>query len=365
MHTFNYLNQEDMVMEEIKKYAYEDDAPSLCEAYKDYFRVGAAINTRFFKEGFEKELALIRRQYNTYVLDLESKPVFIHPEEDRYVFEHVDKFVEFGEQQGAILRGHTLVWHQSCPDWFFLDKDGNEVTKEVLLERMRAHIKTIVSHYRGRIHSWDVVNEVIYKDGGKMRETKWYKIAGTDFIKEAYRAAHEADPDARLIINDYNLEEIEDKADTMIEFVREMHAEGVPIHGIGLQMHLYLLDTDIEVMKKNVRKLLVLRDIIPDLKLEVTELDMSCYHWDDTIEDVDWTDELRELFISKYKEVFAFYKELAEEGVLDSVIFWGTHDGNSWLNGFPRKHKNYPLLFDRELAIKPACLEVIKLAEKK
>ncbi len=352
-------------MENIKKYAYEEGALSLCGAFKDYFRVGAAINTRIFKPGYEKELAMVKNQYNTFVLDLESKPSFIHPEENRYNFEPVDKFIEFGEQMGARLRGHTLVWHQSVPDWFFEDENGNEVSADILIERMKEHIKTIVTRYKGRIHSWDVVNEVIHPDGNKMRENRWYKISGTRYIKEAFRAAHEADPTARLIINDYNLEEVEGKAEKMIEFVTEMHNEGIPVHGVGLQMHLYLLDTDVDVLKKYVRKLLTLRDIIPDFKLEVTEMDMSCYHWDSTDEDVEWTDELHALFSKKYSEVFEFFMELSKEGVLDSVLFWGTYDGNSWLNGFPRRHKNYPLLFDREYQFKQACLDVMALPEKK
>ena len=220
----------------------------------------------------------------------------------------------------------------------------------------------MVSRYRGRIHTWDVVNEVLRDEGG-LRESAWYRISGKEYIREAFRTAHEADADARLIINDYNLESSDAKADTMAELVREMIADGIPVHGIGLQMHLGL-DTDMERLKRNVRKLASIREIAPDFKLEVTELDMSCYRWGDEAEDIQWDEEKTARFTDKYTELFRFYLELAEEGVLDTVVFWGLHDGVSWLNGFPRKHKNYPLLIGRDFELKPAFFAVAALAEQ-
>lgn len=333
-------------------------APSLCEAFAGHFRVGAAINSWHLNEN-SREYAVIRKQFNVFTLENESKPEPIHPEEGRYVFGRVDRFAEFGEKTGVRLRGHTLVWHSQCPDWFFTDENGNFVEKEVLLRRMKEHITAIVSRYRGKIGTWDVVNEVIRDEGG-MRESKWYKIAGTDYIKEAFRCAHEADPAARLIINDYNLESSEAKADTMAAFVREMLEEGVPVHGIGLQMHLGP-DTDFGKLKKNVRKFTALREIAPDFCLEVTELDLSCYRWGDEAEDIEQTPEYEAWFAAKYAELFRFLLELSDEGVLDTVVFWGIHDGASWLNGFPRRHKNYPLLIGREFVLKPAFFEVTGL----
>ncbi len=350
-------------MDEIKKVAYGADAPSLCEAFKNCFLLGSAIPTKFVEKGtIENEVVL--KQYNVFTLENESKPVSVHPEEDRYDFSRVDKFVEFGEKNGVTLRGHTLVWHQACPDWFFYDKDGNLVSEDVLLARLKEHVTTIVSRYRGRIRTWDVVNEVIIDEGG-MRESMWYKISGKNYIKQAFRWAREADPDARLLINEYNLESHDPKLDTMIDFVREMLEEGVPVDGIGLQMHLNLLNTDMDKLRSNVRKLAKLREIKPDLKFEVTELDLSCYKWEDMSEDVAWTDELHEQFRKKYTELFRFLIELSEEGILDTVLFWGINDGNSWLNGFPRRHKNYPMLIARDFILKDAYYDVLALAEKK
>jgi len=303
---------------------------------------------------------VIKKHFNVFTLENQSKPEPVHPTEDQWVFEPVDRSAQFGEEDGMTLRGHTLVWHGQVPRWFFHDGEG-DASAELLLARMRNHIHTMVTRYRGKIHTWDVVNEVL-KDEGGLRESAWYRISGKEYIKEAFRAAHEADPDARLIINDYNLESSEAKADTMAELVREMLAEGIPVHGIGLQMHLGL-DTDMERLKKNVRKFTAIRDIAPDFKLEVTELDVSCYRWGDEAEDIEWTEELTNRFTAKYNELFRFYLELAEEGALDTVVFWGLHDGVSWLNGFPRKHKNYPLLIGRDFELKPAFYDVIGLVK--
>ncbi len=341
------------------KFACDPASPSLCDAFSGKLKIGAAINSWHLKPD-SKEYTAICRHFNVFTLENQSKPEPVHPEEERWVFEPVDRFAQFGEENGMTLRGHTLVWHGQVPDWFFRD-GAKEAAAELLLDRMNHHIRTMVTRYRGRIHTWDVVNEVL-RDGGGMRESLWYKISGKEYIKEAFRTAHEADPDARLIINDYNLESSDEKADTMNDLVRELLAEGVPVHGIGLQMHLGL-DTDMERLKKNVRKLAAIREIAPDFMLEVTELDMSCYSWGDTAEDIEWTDELTDRFTEKYTELFRFYLELAEEGVLDTVIFWGLHDGVSWLNGFPRKHKNYPLLIGREFVLKPAFFEVIGLVK--
>jgi len=344
-----------------KMYAYDPSAPSLTEAFRKYFRIGAAINSWNLKKD-SPEYAVLTKQFDVFTLENESKPAPTPPEPGKYVFDGVDKFAAFGEETGKKLRGHTLVWHSQCPMCIFFDEKQELVSEDVLIGRMQDHIRTVVGRYKGKIAVWDVVNEVLRDEGG-MRESLWYKIAGKRYIKEAFRITREVDPDARLIINDYNLESSDAKADTMAELVREMIEEGVPVDGIGLQMHLNLFDTDMEKLKKNVRKFTALREIKPDLMLEVTELDLSCYRWADESTDVEWTEELHEAFSAKYTELFRFFMELAREGVLDSVVFWGLDDGHSWLNGFPRRHKNYPLLIGRDFELKKAFFDVIDLAK--
>ena len=337
--------------------AFSPDAPSLAEHFNGRFRVGAAVNTWDLDPATDA-CRTIKKQFNILTLENESKPERIHPEEGRYEFDRFDRFAAFGQENGIALRGHTLVWHGQCPDWFFRDGEG-DASKELLLRRMEDHIGTTVSRYRGRVGTWDVLNEVL-QDGGGLRESKWYRIAGRDYIPRAFFAAREADPDARLVINDYNLESSEAKADSMIALVEEMLRDGVPVDAVGLQMHLSLF-TDLELLKHNVRKIAELRRIDPAFRLEVTELDMSCYKWEDHAEDVEWTEALERAFCEKYTALFRFFTELSEDGILDSVVFWGLNDGVSWLNGFPVRRRNYPLLIGREWALKPAFYEVAKV----
>ena len=337
--------------------AYLPDVPSLKEVFRNRLRIGAAVNTWDLEPETEAG-RVIRKQFGILTLENESKPLYVHPEEDRYFFDRFDKFVRFGEENRIALRGHTLVWHGQCPDWFFRDGDS-DASHDLLLSRMKEHIKTVVSRYRGRVAVWDVLNEVLRDEGG-LRESRWYRIAGEDYIPAAFFAAREADPDARLVINDYNLESSEAKADTMAALVERMLRNGVPVDAVGLQMHLNLY-TDMELLKKNVRKLAELRRLKHDFKLEVTELDLSCYCWGDNAEDLSWTEELERAFREKYAALFRFYLELSEEGILDSVVFWGLNDGVSWLNGFPVRRRNYPLLIGRNNLLKPAFFDVAGL----
>ena len=256
------------------EYAYDDEAPSLCEAYADYFNIGAAINSWDLTDETTDRFKLINKHFNTFVMENETKPDQIHPKEDTYNFDATDKFVEFGEKYGKTLRGHTLVWHSQVPDWFFED-NGEQASADLLVERMKEHITTVVSRYKGKIDTWDVCNEVL-DDSYGLRLSNWLKIIKDydgdgdryDFIEIAFRTAHEADPDARLIINDYSLESSTDKAITMYNMVKKMLEEGVPVDGVGLQMHVGI-DMDVEKARENMK-------ILARLKRSSTPSMSSC-----------------------------------------------------------------------------------------
>ena len=346
------------------QYAYEDSAPSLAEAFKDHFRVGAAINSWDISDPNSNQYKTIVKQFNTLVMENESKPDHLHPAEDRYDFDAFDKFVDFCVEHDITPRGHCLVWHSQVPGWMF--KDGNkDASAELLLERMKEHITTVVTRYKGKVKSWDVCNEVI-GDDGQLRFSDWSRIVGDydgdgdkyDFIEEAFRAAREADPDARLMINDYSIESSTDKAIRMYNAVKQMLSEDVPIDGIGFQMHIGKGQSP-EGLKECFDILKRLRDIKPDLVFKVTELDVNCYGWGQEKKDVELTDEFLEEFNKTYTDTYKVLLELADEGILDSVIMWGLHDGVSWLND---GHQNYPMLIDKDLKLKEAAYEVMDLA---
>ncbi len=348
-----------------EQYAYDEEAPSLREAYADYFKVGAAINSWNLEDPESPEYKTIAKQFSVLTLENESKPENLHPEEDRYYFDKFDLFVDFCEDHDISPRGHTLLWHTQVPDWFFRD-NGHDASAELVLSRIKEHVTTIVSRYKGRVKTWDVVNEVI-GDDGPLRQSEWLRLVGDydgdgddyDYIETAFIAAHEADPDARLIINDYSLETSSSKAIRMYNAVKKMLDDGVPISGVGFQMHIGN-GVDLDAMRENYRIISRLRDDYPEFVIEVTELDVNCYPWNAPPADVEVTKELLEQFSKTYTDVFTLFKELSEDGLLDSVVMWGLHDGVSWLNN---GHSNYPMLITKELKLKPAFYDVIKLAE--
>jgi len=143
-------------------------------------------------------------QFNSTTSEHFLKWSYVHPEPGKYNFDAADRYVAFGEKNKMFIVGHVLVGPDQIPDWVFQDDNGKTVSREVLLKRMREHIMAVVSRYKGRINGWDVVNNAIGKDG-QMLETKWSKIIGPDYIQKAFEYAHEADPDAELYYNDYNV----------------------------------------------------------------------------------------------------------------------------------------------------------------
>ncbi len=349
------------------EYSYEDGVPSLYEQFSEWFHVGVAINSWNLSDTESPEYKTLNNHFDTYVYENETKIDAMQPREGQFNWDNMDKLVEFCEQNNKRLRGHTLVWHSQCPDWFFFDGDG-EASAELVLERQKNHITTIMTRYKGKVDSWDVVNEVI-GDGGGLRDSYWLQRVGDydgdgdkyDFIEQAFIAAREADPDARLMINDYSIESSESKAVSMYLAVKKMLEDGTPIDGIGFQMHIGI-NTDIDQMRRNFEILGRLREIKPDLIFEVTELDMSVYNWGDSNE-VEYDKDLAERQSAKYRELFEFLIEQAELGYLDSVVFWGLSDNHSWINN--DNQKNYPMLFAREWKLKDCFWEVLDVAEEK
>ena len=183
-----------------------DSTKGLKDFYKDYFIVGVAVAPRNL-EGEEAEL--IKKHFNSITAENDMKPGPIHPEENRYAWERADRIIEFAEANGLMMRGHTLCWHAQTGAWMFVDSLGNPASKELALQRLEDHIKTVVSRYKGRIYAWDVLNEVITdSDTAKSiyRMTPWLRICGEEYIAKIFQWAHEADPDAILVYNDYNTE---------------------------------------------------------------------------------------------------------------------------------------------------------------
>lgn len=342
--------------------AYDESLPALKDVFADDFKVGAAVNTFQLKEGsdFYKTAT---KHYNVFVTENEMKPMYVNPSKGTFRFDAPDRFVAFGESLGASLRGHTLVWHNQVPDWWFKGENGGKATREELLGRMEEYITTVMGRYKGRIHTWDVVNEAITDSGSGLRDSQWVQIIGDmdgdgnsyDFIEQAFRFARAADPDAQLIINDYSLESDARKLNDFYTAVKTMLEKGVPIDGAGIQAHVQYDYPSIQTFESAIEKLASLKELNPDFKVQITELDVSLFAWNDNSKTKELTPELQKQFANRYADLFEMFRRQAAKGNLDMVVTWGIYDGSSWLDGFPVAGRtNAPLLFDRSFQTKPA-----------
>ncbi|MEM1399781.1 MAG: endo-1,4-beta-xylanase [Pseudomonadota bacterium] len=308
------------------------------------FHYGCAIST----DGIEDEsfAEIVKRECTIVVAENAMKWRAIRPTPDTFDFTEADLFANFAETNGLVMRGHTLVWYRSLPDWFetFVDKTNAE-------QLLRDHIKEVVGRYAGRIHSWDVVNEATDPGGGRsdgLRESIFLDLIGEDYIKIAFEAAAEADPDTMLTYNDFWLpynwsDEIARKK--LIPQLLESHlSRGVPIHAFGLQGHLWAGRNDFDA--RGMRNLL--REVADlGLQVMVTELDVRD-------QKLPSPDRVRDVFVA---DTYKRFLEIAlEEDATIAVTTWGLSDRYTWLErSFPR-NDGLPvrvLPYDRFLRPKP------------
>ncbi|ADQ47208.1 Cellulose 1,4-beta-cellobiosidase [Caldicellulosiruptor kronotskyensis 2002] len=324
--------------------------PSLKEKYKEDFKVGVAIGYGELISDIDTQF--IKKHFNSITPGNEMKPESVLKGPNNYDFTIADAFVDFATKNKMGIRGHTLVWHNQTPDWFFKDENGNFLKKDELLKRLKNHIYTVVSRYKGKIYAWDVVNEAIDEtqpDG--YRRSNWYNICGPEYIEKAFIWAHEADPQAKLFYNDYNTE-IPQKRMFIYNMIKNLKAKGVPIHGIGLQCHINIDNPSVEDIEETIK----LFSTIPGLEIQITELDMSFYQWGSSVYYAEPSREMLLKQAKKYYELFNLFKKY--KNVIKSVTFWGLKDDNSWLRGVFNK-PDFPLLFDEHYDGKPAFWALI------
>jgi len=343
---------------------------TLAEATKGKFLFGVAVNMQQVNGVNPKESELIAKAFNTIVAENCMKPQPIHPEENKFVWTDADKVVAFGEKNKQVVTGHCLIWHSQIGRWFFVDASGKDVTPEVLKERMRQHIMTVVGHYKGRVKGWDVVNEA-FEDNGTYRNSKFYQILGKDFIKFAFQFAHEADPKAELYYNDYNVE-TPAKCDAIVVLVKELRAAGCRIDAVGSQAHMNMNSPTLDATETSFKKLKA-----AGVKILITEWDISILPspysganistkftyskemdpYREAVPDSaqqEWNKRVLDMF-----ELFLKYND-----VVDRVTVWGLNDALTWLNNFPiRGRKDYPVLFDRNNQPKSVVDEMIKMVK--
>jgi endo-1,4-beta-xylanase len=319
--------------------------------------------------------AIITSQFNSISPENLLKWESVHPEPDRYDFGAADRYVAFGQQHGMAVVGHTLVWHQQTPPWVFAGKDGVPADRETLLARMRDHIHTVVGRYKGRVKGWDVVNEAIGDaPDGAMRDTKWREAIGDDYIAKAFEYAHQADPQAELYYNDYNLT-IPAKRATALRLVTQLKEKGLRVDAVGEQGHWLIDQPSLPAIEATITDIAA-----AGVKTMITELDMDVLPRDPSMYGADlekkaqmraetnlYADglpkEKQEQLARRYADVFALFVKHRDK--ITRVTFWGVTDAQTWLNGFPIPGRvNHPLLFDRAGKPKPAFDAVVEVLRR-
>ncbi|GAC1478669.1 MAG: endo-1,4-beta-xylanase [Gemmatimonadaceae bacterium] len=347
--------------------------PRLRDAFEGLFLVGAAVAPRHFLERDSVGAALVTTHFSTISPENVLKWEVVHPGVDRYAFSLADAYVDFGTRNRMFVVGHTLVWHSQTPRWVFEDAQGQPLTRDALLARMRDHITTVMSRYKGRVHGWDVVNEALAEDG-TLRKSPWLRIIGEDYIAEAFRIAHDVDPAAALYYNDFALERPAKRAGA-VALLKRLRAQGVPVMAVGLQGH---HKAHCPTFAEEDSTISAFRAL--GLRVNISELDVDLLPgpsrdcWDDaahpelTAQGLDpyataLPDSVQRQLADRYAGMFAVY--LKHRAAIDRVTFWGVTDRDSWLNGWPvRGRTNYPLLFDRQGRPKPAFFTVLEAARR-
>ncbi|MFC1745858.1 endo-1,4-beta-xylanase, partial [Candidatus Riflebacteria bacterium] len=261
--------------EKVRKFA-ETSARNLQEniplkiAFHRDFAMGLALNSQIISGEEEHSVPFIARHFNTITPENEMKWASLQPEEGNFIFKNSDKIVEFALENEIKTVGHTLIWHNQTPEWVFEKTTGTPASRELLLSRMQKHIEKVVHRYRGKVPGWDVVNEAI-DDAPEIlfRNSRWLEIIGEDFIEHAFRYTHEADPDAELYYNDYNLA-FAHKRKKALAMIKRLQARDIPITAIGMQAHWQLDSPTIEQIENSIIAFSNL-----GIKVMITELDID------------------------------------------------------------------------------------------
>lgn len=348
------------------------DKPSepktLRQAYQDAFYIGTALNRFQIEESDSVMAEIVGKEFSSITAENMMKSMHIHPKRDTFNFEMADKFVALGEKYDMFVHGHTLVWHSQLSPWFGTIEDSLEFA-----EATEKHIKDIASRYKGKIDSWDVVNEALNEDGS-LRNSVFLQKMGEDYLASAFKWAAEADNGADLYYNDYNMTNPE-KRQGAITMVKNILDQGIKVDGIGMQGHWHLNSPSLEEIEQSILDYSAL-----GVKVAITELDVSVLPnpWDlegaeisqnfENSEEMNpykdgLPDSIQTKLANRYKDIFSLF--LKHRDKISRVTFWGVSDGQSWLNGFPiRGRTNYPLLFDRDLKPKAAYDSIMALKKR-
>ena len=337
--------------------------PSLKNTFKKDFGIGTALNTAQIEEKDSAETAFIAQQFNMATPENIMKSAILQPKWGEYNFKLADKLIQYGKKHNIKINGHTLIWHSQLPGFM-----RNIRSKDSVNTFFTNHIKNVAGRYKGKVFSWDVVNEALNEDG-TMRKSVFLTYLGEDFVTEAFRLAQEASPKTELYYNDYNNEQPA-KRTGCISLIKKIQKAGVRIDGVGIQGHWHAGKIPLKDIEESIIQYAAL-----GLKVMFTELDVEVLPRDFQGADVGQRmannatsnpypnglpENVQQQLADDYEALFKLF--LKHKDKITRVTFWGVNDANSWLNNWPiRGRTNYPLLFDRNNQPKPAFYKVIAL----
>jgi endo-1,4-beta-xylanase len=353
-------------------FAEASQRTGLKDYYANDFKIGAAIGSDILEKNDRELEALVIREFNSITPENCLKWESVRTADEGWNFNDGDKFVAFGEKNNMYTVGHALAWHSQIPDSVFKNAQGDYISAGHLKKKMENHISTLVGRYKGKIAAWDAVNEAIDDSAGKpLRKSHYFNILGEDFINHTFNLAHEVDPNAHLIYNDYNIEQT-GKHEAAIALLMRMQKKGVPVSGLGIQAHWSIGGPSVEQIEKSIRNFAKL-----GLRVHLTELDIDVLPqvWDLPIAEVstrfDYTPardpyknglpkEIEKKLAKRWESIFKML--IRNRQHIDRVTTWGVSDDVSWLNNFPIKGRtDYPLLFDRKRTPRDAYTRLIDL----
>jgi endo-1,4-beta-xylanase len=334
----------------------EADLPSLHEQLTAFFPVGAAVRNGTIA-GVHGDL--LKKHFNSMTSENDMKWDATEPSQGTFTFANADQQVDFAQANGMRVRGHTLVWHQQVPAWVFTDPvtgqpmQPSQANHDLLLQRLDGHVRGVVGHFGDKVYAWDVANEVIDESQPDcLRRSTWFNITGTDYIDTAFRTAREVAPNAVLFINDFNTT-IPNKRQCLFNLVSALQARGVPVDGVGHQMHDNIEFPSAQSMADTL-------DLFASLGVtqHVTEMDVSIYSGSNNTPIPNYDEIPAERFLRQarhYRDFFRVFKAHREQ--LTSVTLWGHADDSTWLTSSGRV--NGPLLFDDQLQHKLAYTGIV------
>jgi len=356
-----------------------DKSPTLIDLksiYKDAFKMGTTVNHDIVSDNDSSAQKIVLTHFNSITAENVMKAEIINPEPGVYSFDQADAYVDFGQKNKMVIIGHTLVWHNQCPDWFFKYENGELKSKEEVKTRLHDYIKAVASRYHGKVHAWDVVNEVI-ADDGSYRPTKWVNAVGDgdELVRLSFEFAASYAPDTELYYNDFNAWR-PSKRDGIIRMIKMLKTAGIRIDGVGMQGHWglnfpenkYIEEAIIAYAAAGVKVMITELDIdVLPLTKEGQIIGTGMMHEQFQLEEFEkfldpykdgLPEEIENLQANRYQELFdIFYRH---KDKIDRVTLWGVHDGMSWKNDYPiPKRTNYPLLWDRKMSPKKAFYSIL------